>query len=111
MAAPPPSDGHEATAIAFGIAAMDEYLEESTLEFPATRSAILDSLGNRPVPYDPRGQTISLEEALERTTREQFDSRRELLNALHPIFEDERNRGGIGGFLRSILPFGQRPPD
>ncbi|MFW5900743.1 MAG: hypothetical protein ACOCTH_03095 [Halodesulfurarchaeum sp.] len=105
MAAPPPQNDQEPTAITFGIAAMDEYLVESELEFPASRTEILESLGNRAVPYDPRGNTMALETALEETGRAEFGSRRELQNALHPVFEEKRERSGLGGWLKSLLPF------
>ena len=105
MAAPPPQNDQETTAITFGIAAMDEYLVESDLEFPASRAEILDSLGNRAVPYDPRGNTMALETALEETGQEKFESRRELQNSLHPVFEGKRERSGLGGWLKSILPY------
>ncbi len=105
MAAPPPQGDETQTAITFGIAAMDEHLADAELTFPATREAILRELGDRQVAYDPRGNTMSLETALAETGRTRFDSRRELMNALHPVFEQKRRGGGLGGWLESILPF------
>ncbi|MDR5657086.1 hypothetical protein RH831_07815 [Halodesulfurarchaeum sp. HSR-GB] len=105
MAVPPPETDEDETAIAFGIAAVDGLLDETDLDFPADRQAVETALGNRVVPYDPRGNTVSLTTALEDVEKRQFGSRQELLNALHPVFEARRNGAGLQGWLRSLLPF------
>lgn len=106
MAAPPPQgDDAEPETIAFGIAAVDEALEETELSYPADAREVLAATGDRDIPYDSRGRTISLSTALEETDRRTFDSRRELLNALHPVFEAKRDRGGLSGWLKALLPF------
>ena len=105
MAAPPPKNDQETSAITFGIAAMDEHLEGAELDFPASRDDILSAIGNRPVSYDPKGNTITLAAALENTNQQEFASRRELLNALHPVFETKRKQQGFGGWLKTIFPF------
>lgn len=105
MAAPPPQDDQETSAITFGIAAMDEYLETADLDFPASNQEILGAMGNRNVPYDPKGNTITLETALETTGQRKFGSRRELLNTLHPVFEAKRKESGFGSWLKTIFPF------
>ena len=84
---------------------MDEHLGDVELSFPASREEVLHELGDREVAYDPRGNTMSLKTALAETGRDRFESRRELLNALHPVFEAERRQGGLGGWLQSLLPF------
>jgi len=106
MAAPPPQgEDAEPEAIAFGIAAVDAILEDTELAFPATGQEVLEAVGDHEIPYDPRGRSIQLSAALEATDRTTFESRRELLNALHPVFEAKRDKGGLGGWVRSILPF------
>jgi hypothetical protein len=105
MAAPPPQNDQETSAITFGIAAMDQHLDDADLDYPATPDDILRALGDRAIPFDPRGNRMSLQTALEMTDKQSFASRRELLNALHPVFEEKRKRGSFGGWLKSILPF------
>lgn len=104
---PQQRDDEAPETVAFGIAALDAHLEAADLAFPATREALLQELGNPDVPYDAAGNEVSLERALEDTHRSRFDTRQELLNALHPVFEDERERTGrtVFGRLRSMLPF------
>lgn len=106
MAAPPPQgDTSEPETIAFGIAAVDAALDDSDLEFPADAAELLEAVGDQDIPYDTRGRTIPLSKALDEADRTHFETRRELLNALHPVFERKRGRGGIGEWLRSFVPF------
>jgi len=106
MAVPPPNGEKDASAIAFGIAAVDGRLEDVDLSFPATRAEIEQAVGDPDIPYDPRGNTMTLSTALEETDQQRFESRQALLNALHPVFEARRSGGeNLGGWLRSILPF------
>ncbi len=106
MAAPPPQgDDAEPETIAFGIAAVDEALEETELTFPADADEILAATGDREIPYDSRGRTVRLSAAIEASDHTNFDSRRDLLNALHPVFEAKRDQGGLRGWVRTILPF------
>ncbi|MFB6109278.1 MAG: hypothetical protein ABEJ60_00180 [Halodesulfurarchaeum sp.] len=106
MAVPPPQGDQDGTeAIAFGIAAVDGRLDETEISFPATTEELEDALGDPALPYDPRGNTIALSTALEEAGQRTFDSRQDLLNALHPVFEAKRSGGdGFGDWLRSILP-------
>lgn len=104
MAAPPPSSEPETAAITFGIAAMDEVLEDADVEFPAETDQLLAAIGDRSVPYDPAGNTVQLRTVIEETDRRRFESRRELLNALHPAFEERRRGGGLGDWFRSLFP-------
>ena len=105
MAAPPPQNDADLAAITFGIAAMDEVLDEASISFPADASELQTAIGDREVPYDPKGNTVTFETVLEKTGQRRFESRRELLNALHPVFEELRRGGGIGAWLQSLLPF------
>lgn len=108
MAARPPGDdgSAEPEAIAFGIAALDARISESDVSFPATSDEIVDALGDPDVPYDSKGHTLTLSDALDRIPASEFDNKTELLDALYPVY-DEARRGG-GGFieeLRDALPF------
>lgn len=102
---PPAGDSGDAELIEFGIAALDAKLDDTTLEFPATTEDVLDALGNQDIEYDAAGHTIDLATALERSDTTEFDSKRELLNALHPVFEDLRSSTtpGILGWLRNLF--------
>jgi hypothetical protein len=104
---PQQSDDDEPEIVAFGIAALDAHLEDSDLVFPKTQGELLAELGNPEIPYDAAGDTISLERALDDTHLQRFETRQELLNALHPVFEArrERARDSVLGRLRSMLPF------
>lgn len=108
MAARPPQsdDSEEPDVIAFGIPVVESYLDGADVEFPATADELVAALGNPDVPYDARGRTVSLDEALDRTGRDRFDTQRELLNELHPVFEELRTAGGAGlvDWLKSFLP-------
>ena len=50
---------------------------------------------------------MRLSAALEETHADEFETRQELLNALHPAFEARRERANnsIVGRLRALLPF------
>lgn len=105
MAAPPPQSDTDTAAITFGIAAMDEVLEKSEIDFPVATPDLIGTVGDRAIPYDPRGNTVELRVAIEETGQDQFESRRDLLNALHPVFEEKRRGGGIGEWLQSLFSF------
>lgn len=102
---PPTDDSGDAELIEFGIAALDADIGDADLTFPATREDILDALGNQAVEYDAAGHTVDLATALERTEETEFDSKRDLLNALHPVFEDLRASAtpGFLGWLRNLF--------
>lgn len=107
MARAPPSDDSEPDIIEFGIPVLDDRLEEAELTFPADRQEIQAAVGGLEVPFDASGHTLRLENALNELDTEHFDTRNELLEALHPVFEGYRQRSatGIFGTLRSFLPF------
>lgn len=98
-------DSSEPDAIEFGIAALENEIDSADLTFPADAEEILAAVGDPDVPYDPWGNSLPLSRALRVTDRTSFESRRDLLNALHPVFEAERESGGLRGWLRSLLPF------
>ncbi|MGQ3329448.1 hypothetical protein [Halorubrum sp. FL23] len=108
MAARPPGGGgsSEPDAIEFGIAVLGERIEEADVSFPATAREVRDGLDDREVPYDAKGRTIALDEALDQVPQERFENETELLDALYPVFDRKRREGG--GFLTSLrdaLPF------
>ena len=109
MGVRPPQQGRdeEPETIAFGIAAIDGYLDRSDLRFPATREEVLERLGDRDVPYDASGNTVRLSSALEEAPTREFETRQELMNALHAVFENrrERTKSSIVGRLWSLVPF------
>lgn len=103
---PPSNDGKEPESIEFGIAAVDARLKESTIRFPATSDEVIDALDGEEIPYDARGRSVSIATALDETDKQRFETRQELLNTLHFVFEDYRERKlGVIDQMRSLLPF------
>lgn len=109
MGARPPTDdgGSEPTAIEFGIAALDAKLEHVDIDYPAKADEIRDQVGHVEVPYDPAGHAITVDEALELATLTRFESEQELLNTLHPVFEQKREETTTTLLtqLRALVPF------
>lgn len=103
-ARPPTSDDDASDPAVFGIAAMDEYLRDADLSFPATPEDVLDAVGDPEVPCGPNARDVALSTALQRTNRREFRSRRDLQDELHEAFEQERREGGgIVSWLRSLV--------
>ena len=104
---PQQGDDDEPETVAFGIAALDEHLNRGDVNFPTTDAELLESLGDPAIPYDAKGNELQLSAALEAAHTDRFETRQELLNALHPVFENKRSRANnsIVGQLRSLLPF------
>jgi hypothetical protein len=104
---PPQGDDDEPDAIEFGIAALDARLDAADLSFPATADEIVQRVPNTDIPYDASGRTVPLGEALERVPQQRFESESELLDVLHPVFEEYRVSASNGIFtqLRDLLPF------
>lgn len=103
---PPSEDDAEPEIIEFGIAAVDAQLTAADVTFPATAETLIQTFGNAEIPYDPAGRTMTLETAIQQAGTQQFKTRQELLNELHPIFEQRREQStGVIGRLRSLLPF------
>ncbi|ELZ81563.1 hypothetical protein [Haloferax larsenii] len=108
MAARPPQDNtSEPDTIEFGIAALADDVDEADIDFPADAQTIARALGHVDVPIDAAGNTVSIDEALEATGRTTFESRRELLDVLHPVFEEFRAKASTSllGRLRALVPF------
>ena len=109
MGVRPPQQGDDDApeTVAFGIAALDDYLERADATFPATDEELIEALGDPSVPYDAMGNELRLSEALDELSRVRFETRQEFLNAIHPVFEARRERGknSFLGQLRSLLPF------
>lgn len=102
-AVPPSSDDEEPDAVAFGIAALDDRIREADVAFPTSARDLVTALDDPEIPYDVAGRSIRLSAALERIDRDRFESRRDLLNALHPVFEAERTRGGVRDWLKRLF--------
>jgi hypothetical protein len=104
---PPQQGGDEPESLEFGIAALDARLSEVDLEFPATADDVVQALDNAEIPYDASGNSVAMDEALSNLRRSKFDSESQLLDLLHPVFEEYRQStsGSILGQLRALLPF------
>lgn len=108
MAARPPQDDQsEPEAIEFGIAALDATLDRGSVQFPATATELVRELDDPAVPIDAAGHTIALSEALAAVPADRFENESELLDLLHPVFEERRASSsfGIVARLRDALPF------
>jgi hypothetical protein len=109
MGVQPPSNDvdEEPDVIEFGIAALDARLEELEVSFPADADRLRREYGSIAVPIDAAGTEITLADALGATDREEFGSEQDLLNALHPVFEQQRERASrsILAQLRALVPF------
>ena len=107
MGVRPPTDDadDEPDTLAFGIAALDGHVEDSS--FPATAAELIDRLDDPSIPYDAAGNELRLSAALAETDHKRFETEQELLNALHPVFERHRERtaNSIVAQLRGLLPF------
>jgi len=103
---PPSGDDSGGGSVEFGIAALEAHLDDTDLRFPADADAVVEALGDPEVAYDPGGSTVALSTAMDDCDAEAFDSRRDLLNALHPVFEEYRTSraGGLFGWVRSLVP-------
>ena len=104
---PPQDEGSEPDAIEFGIAALDARLDRTDVTFPATSDELVRAMGNPKIPYDAGGNGVSLDEALAAIPKDRFESESELLDCLHPDFEEyrERTTSNIVAQIRSLLPF------
>jgi hypothetical protein len=103
---PPQQDGNDADHIEFGIAALEPHLDDR-IDYPATDEEILASIGDVEVSYDASGGTVSLSEILDKAPARTYESKRDLLDTLHPVFEEYRaaTSNSLLGRLRSMLPF------
>ncbi|WP_251343266.1 DUF2795 domain-containing protein [Haloplanus halophilus] len=106
-ARPPQQDTSSPDAVEFGIAALVGHLDGADIEYPATREEVVRALGDPAVPYDASGNSVALSEAMEALPKRTFESEQELLDLLHPVFEEYRvsASGSLLGRLRAMLPF------
>jgi hypothetical protein len=104
---PPQQDDDEPDAIEFGIAALDARISEANVTFPADADTVVTALGDTKIPYNATGNKIAIRKAIDRTGKRHFESEQELLNALHPVFEDLRESASnsILMQLRALVPF------
>jgi hypothetical protein len=109
MAARPPSNDidDEPDATEFGIVALDAAVDDWDVSFPITRRELADSYGEKRLAVGPSGHEVSLDSILADCPRETFERKQDLLNELHPIFEERRERisGSILSRLRAMVPF------
>lgn len=106
MARAPPPDDSEPAVIEFGIPVLDDRLEEASVTFPATRDELEAEVGTMEVPYDAAGHTLRLGDALGELEADRFETKNELLDELHPMFEAYRRRStGLVARIWSFLPF------
>ena len=109
MGVRPPSDDveEEPDVIEFGIAALDARLEEVNVTFPTTAETLVAEYGDLTVPVDAAGTEITLESALDEIPTREFETEQELLDVLHPVFEQRRQRASrsVLSQLRALLPF------
>ncbi|PSQ45951.1 hypothetical protein BRD17_00310 [Halobacteriales archaeon SW_7_68_16] len=104
---PPTDDTDEPDIVEFGIAALDEPLSRADISYPATAEEVTATVGDEAVPYDARGHTVELGEAVAELDQPTFEDEQSLKNALHPVFEARRT-GSSAGLLqqvRSMMPF------
>jgi len=108
MGVRPPSDDidDEPDVVEFGIAALDAKLESREITFPIDAEELVDRHGDVSVPVDAAGHETSLASAVEATDRRRFDSEADLLEALHPVFEAQREAvsRSLVARLRGLLP-------
>ncbi|WP_411963435.1 hypothetical protein [Haloferax sp. YSMS24] len=106
-ARPPQNDTSDPDAIEFGIAALSSDVDDADIDYPADARTIAQALNHVDVPIDAAGNTVAIDDALEATGKDQFDSRRDLLESLHPVFEEFRANASksLLGRLRALVPF------
>ncbi|HKL30617.1 MAG TPA: hypothetical protein VJ898_15285 [Natrialbaceae archaeon] len=104
---PPTNDTSEPDVIEFGIAAVDARLDERELSFPADRETVRAAFSGAAIPYNASGSTVAFETVLDAVDVETFEDEQELLNALHPVFEEYRasRTPSLLQRLRSLFPF------
>lgn len=105
MAARPPTGTEEpGEPDVFGIAVVDELLSDANLSYPVTGTEVVAATDDPSVPCGPNASELALSTALERTDRQRFESRQQLLDELHDVFERERQTGGgLLEWLRSLV--------
>ncbi|MEF8906681.1 MAG: hypothetical protein V5A13_02365 [Haloarculaceae archaeon] len=105
---PPSNDLEEGPdVVEFGIAALAARVEDLEIEYPVEAEMLVDRYGDIAVPVDAAGTEVSVAEAVRASGRHRFDSEQDLLNALHPVFEEKREATSrnILAQLRALIPF------
>jgi hypothetical protein len=109
MGVRPPSNDvdDEPDVVEFGIAALDARLADADVDYPVSKTELEDLFGDTTVPYDAAGHEMPISEGLAETSRQTFESKAELLNTLHPVFEQKRQSTSTGllAQLRALVPF------
>jgi len=109
MGVRPPDSGNSESpdVVEFGIAAVDDRLDLDGLSYPVDVADLREQYGSVEVPYTASGRTTDMTTVLKRVETREFDSKRELLNELHPVFEEMRASASssILGQLRALVPF------
>jgi hypothetical protein len=94
----------EPETVEFGIVALEARVEERGVSFPVSASELKAAHGDISLAVDASGREMRLDEALDACEKTDFETQQELLNAMYPVFEEERS-SGIVGRLRALLPF------
>jgi len=105
---PPSNDIEEGPdVVEFGIAALAARVEDLEIEYPVEAETLVGRYGDIAVPVDAAGTELSVAEAVRKSDCREFDSEQELLNALHPVFEERREATSrsILAQLRALVPF------
>lgn len=91
-ARPPQSNSEKTDSIEFGIAELAAELDRAEISFPATADEIVRATENPRIDYDATGHAVALADVFEgtETERNRFESQRQVLNELHPVFEEYR---------------------
>lgn len=109
MGVRPPSNDieEEPDVVEFGIAALDARMEDADVSFPVTADDLAAQYGATEIPFDAAGNSVTLADALADADRDRFESRQDLLNGLHPVFERKREATSTSllAQLRSLVPF------
>ncbi len=105
MAARPPSNDldDEPETVEFGIVALEARIEEQGVSFPISASELRAAHGDLELAVDPSGTKMRLDKAIAACEKEHFETEQDLLNAMHPIFEQQRS-SGLFARLRALLP-------
>jgi len=106
MAARPPSSDldDEPDTVEFGIVALEAQVEKRGVSFPISTAELRAAHGDLRLAVDPSGTEMRLADALDACEQESFESKQDLLNAMHPVFEQKRDSTGIIGRLRALVP-------
>lgn len=104
---PPQSDSGGLDPVEFGIPVVADRLDGMEVSYPVTDRELVKGLGDPEIPIDAQGHSIALSTAMEEVSKTEFDSERELLDALHPVFEERRasTATGLLGSFKAMLPF------